>query len=300
MADNIAYDIVAGSGGRKTRKGWILDRIATVYNIDLSVDANTVILYAVDVLNAGDATHEPINIGSEHPARAGLYLTDFLLMGISTEAVKVRLVYKEFPYADRNIRIGATVNQVVTNRGFLVNEATDKPATSLTDMKVKYTFPADYEGVNKEKYAGKTMETGAEASKFIPNRTIIISQQEVFATVPGEPTGADIINNLAEDFVGTINKPGWLVVPQDPAGVWMCMSIEGISNDSGLSYTVTHSFQHNSDFWEQTVIYIDPNTSRPPKDLAVGEVDGEGVFQIGSKNRYAFQESADFNDLGLA
>ncbi len=294
MADDIAYEIVDGSGGRKTRRGWVLDRIATVHNIDLSVPASAVILYAVDVLEADD-----VIIGSVHPSRAGLYLTDFELAGIDPDAVKVRLVYKEFPYADTNIRIGATVNQVVTNRGYLVNEATDRPAAALSDMQVKYTFPADYKVGNDTSYANQTYETGAEASKFIPNRTIIVSRQEVFATVPGEPAGADIINNLARDFVGTINASGWLVVPQDPAGVWMCMGIEGISNDNGLSFTITYSFQHNEDFWEKTAIYLDPHISRPPPDLAFGTGAAGGATEIGSKNRYAFQKSADFNELGL-
>ncbi len=140
MADDIAYEIVEGSGGRKTRRGWILDRIATVYNIDITVPASAVILYAVDVLE-----NDGVVIGSVHPSRAGLYLTDFELAGLSTDGVKVRLIYKDFPFADTNIRIGATVNQVVTNRGFLVNEGTDRPAATLSDMHVKYTFPAERE-----------------------------------------------------------------------------------------------------------------------------------------------------------
>ena len=282
MADEIAYEIVDGSGGRKTRTGWILDRIARVYNIDISVPPSAVILYAVDVLE-----NDGVTIGSAHPSRSTLYLSDFELAGISTEAVKVRLIYKEYPFGDRIIRVGAATSQVVTNRGFLVNEANDQPANTLTDMQVKYTFPADYEGVNAADYASNEFETGAEATRFTPEQTITITRQEVIT--------AQVISDMARDFVGRINASGWLIAPQDPAGVWLCTGIEGISNDNGLSYVVTYSFHHRSDFWEQTVIYIDPNNGRPPPDLAFGTSLGD----IGSKNRYAVQNSADFNDLGL-
>ncbi len=73
------------------------------------------------------------------------------------------------------------------------------------------------------------------------------------------------------------------LAPGDPAGVWLCAGIEGISNDNGLSYVITYSFHHRSDYWEQTVIYIDPNIGRPPKDLAFGTSEGDiglGDFEI--------------------
>lgn len=287
MADNIAYDIVDGSGGRKTRTGWILDRIATVYNIDVSVPASKVILYAVDVLNAGDLTHEPILIGSEHPDREGLYLSDFELAGIDPDAVKVRLVYKEYPFADQVRRVGATTSQVVTNRGYFINPDTGVPWPFLSDMQVKYTFPADYEGVNKEKYAGKEFTTGAESTKLSPESTIVITRQVRI--------GETELSRLARDFVGKVNKSGWLLAPDDPAYTWLCTGIEGISNDNGSSYVITYSFQYREDYWMQTVLYIDPNTGRPPSDVDYGE----GVVP-GSKNSYTVQELAEFNILALA
>ncbi len=288
MAVQIAIDIIDGDGARKTRTGCQLDRIATVYGLTGTGNQRT--MAAIEWIEGGSLLAEgAITINTPHPYKATAYLTDFEPMAISADAVKIRLVYKEYPFGDRVIRVGATTSQVVTNRGFLVNEADDKPATTLTDMKVKYTFPANYEGVNKEKYAGKTFETGVEASRFTPNRTIVVTRQEVVT--------AQYINDMADDFVGRIGSSGWLLAPGDPAGVWLCAGIEGISNDNGLSYVITYSFQHRSDFWEQTVIYIDPNIGRPPKDLAPGTPGT--TTEIGSKNRYAVQNSADFNDLGL-
>lgn len=281
MADNIAYEIIDGSGGRKTRTGWELDRIATVYHIDITVPASAVILYAVDVLE-----NDGVIIGSSHPSRSTLYLSDFELLGISTEAVKVRLIYKEYPFGDGVIRVGATTSQVVSNVGLLVNQTTSVPALGVSDMKVKYTFPADYEGVNKEKYAGLEFETGVETSKLVPEQTIIITRQEII-------TGGDL-NNLARTFVGATNSTDWNLVPEDDKRTWLCTGIEGISNDNGLTYIITYSFQYRKDKWDQVVIYIDPNTGRPPPDIAFGEGD-----VISSKNKYAVQDSEDFNGLGL-
>ncbi len=281
MADEIAYEIVDGSGGRKTRTGWELDRIATVYNIDITVPASAVILYAVDVLEA-----DGVIIGSAHPSRSTLYLSDFELMGISTEAVKVRLVYKEFPFGDEVIRVGAVTSQVVSNMGFLKNQTTKEFATSLTDMSVVFTFPTNYEGVNSALYAGKTMTTGVEATLFIPERTIVVTKQEVV-------TGG-YVSELAREYVGMVNADDWDLAPGDAIGTWLCTGIEGISNDNGLSYTITYSFQYRADQWTQTVIYIDPNTGRPPDDVKLGV-----GTTISSKNTYAMQGNALFNALGL-
>ncbi len=285
MADEIAYEIVDGSGGRKTRTGWELDRIATVYNITTSVAASAVILYAVDILEA-----DGITIGSEHPSRSSLYLSDFELAGLSTEAVKVRLVYKEFPFGDEVIRVGAVTSQVVSNLGFLKNQTTKEFATALTDMSVVFTFPTNYEGVNSVAYAGKTMTTGVEATLFIPERTIVVTKQEVI-------TGAEV-SELARTYVGMVNADDWDLAPGDAKGTWLCTGIEGISNDNGLSYTITYSFQYRGDQWTQTVIYIDPNTGRPPDGVELGEVVA-GEQTIGSKNVYAMQGNALFNALGL-
>ena len=286
MAVQIAIDIIDGDRGRKTRTGFELDRVATVYG--LSGTGNQRTMAAIEWLEDGSLLAEgAITINTPHPYKATAYLTDFEPMAITADAIKIRLVYKEYPFRERVIRIGAVISQVVTNRGFLVNEATDKPAATLTDMQVKYTYPADYKAGDDTSYANQTYQTGVEALKFAPDRTIVVTRQEIV-------TSQDV-NDKAADFVGRIGSSGWLLAPTDPAGVWLCTGIEGISNDNGLSYVITYSFHHRADYWEQTVIYLDPHNGRPPKDLVFGASLGD----IGSKNRYAVQNSADFNDLGL-
>lgn len=280
MAGTIAYDIVDGTGGRKTRTGWELVRIATVHNIT-GVSASAVMLEAVAVLE-----DDGVIIGVAHPSLATAFLSDFEPGVRSADAFTVRLIYKEFPFGQEIVRVGATTSQVVTNRGFLVNQTTEVPAETLSDMTAKYTYPADYEGVNSEKYKSKEFETGVEASKFTPEKTIVVTRQEVI-------TGG-ALSDLASDFVGKVNTEGWDLAPGDAAGTWLCTGIEGISNDNGLTYIITYSFQFREDKWEATVIYIDPNTGRPPPDVAFGT-----GTTISSKNKYAVQSSADFDELGL-
>ncbi len=280
MAGTIAYDIVEGTGGRKTRTGWIIDRIATVYNIT-GVSASAVMLEAVAVLE-----NDGVTINSSHPSLATAFLTDFEPGVQSADTFTVRLIYKEFPFGEEIIRVGATTSQVVTNRGFLVNQTTKTPAVALSDMQVKYTFPANYEGVNKERYASKEFTTGVEGPLFIPERTIVITRQEII-------TGA-ALSSLARDFVGRTNDGAWDLAPGDGPNTWLCTGIEGISNDNGLTYVITYSFQFRQDEWNHTVIYMDPNTSRPPPDVAFG-----AGTTISSKNTYAMQDNVDFNGLGL-
>ena len=212
-------------------------------------------------------------------------MTDFEPQAITADAVQIRLVYKEYPYSsDDVIRVGATISQVVANLVFLINQTTDERATELSDMKVKYTFPADYEVV---KYAGKTFEKGVEASRFTADRTISVTRQYPSSVLDGQG-----INDLARSYVGKTNASDWEMTPGDALRSWLCAGIEGISNDNGLSYVVAYSFQHRGDGWDKTVIYIDPNDGRPPPDIEFGVGN-----TISSKNKYAVQESVDFNAI---
>lgn len=293
MAVQIAIDIIDGDGARKTRTGSELDRIATVYGLTGTGNQRT--MAAIEWLEGGSLLAEgAIEINTPHPYKTTARLTDFAPVAITADAVKIRLVYKEFPFAANVIRVGAVTSQVITNFGnFVYQQAAGSHEAgyvegATTDMSVTYTFPANYQGVNKQQYAGKTFTTGLEASKFAPERTISITRQIDTAGLVGI-TGGQVVNDLARIYVGKTNETDWDVTPGDAPRTWICMGIEGISNDNGLTYIVTYTFQYRADKWDVMVIYLDPNTSRPPSDL---------VTDTG-KCKYAVQSTVDFNALGL-
>jgi len=93
----------------------------------------------------------------------------------------------------------------------------------------------------------------------------------------------------ARSYVGTVNDGGWKFDPGSAARTWLCTGIVGRSADGGDSWQVTYSFQYNPDGWGARVIWMDPDTGRPPSDL----VDGTGI------KTYQIYEPKAFNGLGL-
>lgn len=280
----IRADIVDGNDGRKGRHGWELSRIAIVHGISPLLNRWDKLAAAVAEIELTDP------IGAAHPSeflwRNGgpvVFLESFEPISLATDIVKVRIIYREFPFFESVYQVGATASQVSTNRGFLVDPelsgVADFISEILTDIQVKHTFPEDY--LDNPSYAGNTYKTGGEATVYVPERTITVTRQVV--------TSGDAISQLAKNYVGKVNSIVWEFQPSDLSETWLCTGITGVSNDNGVSYTVTYNFTYREDKWYQTIVYIDPNTGRPPIDL----VDGEG------KKLYALQSNIDFNPLGL-
>ncbi len=71
----------------------------------------------------------------------------------------------------------------------------------------------------------------------------------------------------------------------------LCVGIESTSQDNGYSWQITYSFQYKADTWDATVVYIDPETDRPHKNVDLVTHDGELVVEV-------FQ-TADFSSLDL-
>lgn len=281
----IKADIVDGNDGRKGRQGWELSRIATVSGISPLLNGYDKVAVAVGEIEMTDV------IGSPHPSTflykdlgAGLvpvvFLESFEPMSLATDVVKIRIIYREFPFNISIYQVGATASQVTTNQGFLTDDSDPPiPEGSLTDITVGHLFPGDYK--DNPVYAGQRFDTGAEATKYIPERSITVTKQEV--------TTGDAVSALAKDYVGKTNSLVWDFQASDGVREWLCTGITGISNDNGVTYVITYTFQYRADRWDQTVVYIDPNTGRPPTDLVLGR----------GKKLYAMQEQIDFNGLGL-
>lgn len=98
----------------------------------------------------------------------------------------------------------------------------------------------------------------------------------------------------SEAYLRKVNQSGWL---GKPARTWLCTKVDGSSDDGGNTYTVVYEFTYNPDTWDQRVVFIDPDTGRPPIDEDTGEstlVDGLGVKKV------QIYELADFRDLNIS
>lgn len=64
----------------------------------------------------------------------------------------------------------------------------------------------------------------------------------------------------SRQYVGRVNSTRWY---GGAAGTWLCVGIEGDSDDGGQTYKVSYSFQYNPDGWNPVVRHRDPQTGLP-------------------------------------
>jgi hypothetical protein len=65
-------------------------------------------------------------------------------------------------------------------------------------------------------------------------------------------------------YTGSVNNAtfkGWA------ARTWLCLGIEGISDDGGSTYKVTYRFQYRAATWDAKIAFIDPATDKIHADV---------------------------------
>lgn len=71
----------------------------------------------------------------------------------------------------------------------------------------------------------------------------------------------------------------------------LCLGIDGVSTDDGATWQVTYRFQYRPETWDATVVYTDPETDRPHKDISFSPADGVVTVEV--------YPEADFTSLSL-
>jgi hypothetical protein len=256
------HDRFDGNAGRFTADGWEFYRIAIVTGVTGEGHAK--------IYNA--AQELGVDINDAHPTVTSCKLREVLCESVDKDVVKLRLVYRRLTHTGHSytpqldtVEIGANLSQKETNKD--VNDVV---------MQVQYEYPADY--THDSDYAGKTLSQSPMEPIFIPQPSIVISKAELFSPLA-----------KAKEYVATMNLAGWNLDPTAPAKTWLCTGIVGRSNDAGLNYTTTYSFQYNASTWDKTIVYFLEHTGRPPTDL----VDGTGIKD------YQVYQTKNFNALGL-
>lgn len=90
----------------------------------------------------------------------------------------------------------------------------------------------------------------------------------------------------AVDYVGKVNLSSF---EGKATRTVLCTSINGDSDDGGVTYLVDYEFQFLAETWDALVYWIDPDTNRPPSDL---------VVNVGYK-RVQIYDTIDFDNLDL-
>lgn len=230
--------------------------------------------------------------GDPHPSPLadGLPLSLMTARILDNEPDKavVTLTY-EFPTATGGIILFENVPSETTAPQIEVTTTLNQLTTHYDgggdEMFVQHQFPPGEDGVELP----PTLQLG-DASIMVPTTTVNYMRRE-----PRSPLAK------ARLYVGKTNS---MPVFGDPARYWLCTGLGGPSDDGGLSYNVTYSFQRGEPHavagsellpgWDAVIVFIDPATGKPPTNQAGGPVE----FGIGVKS-YVMYKSINFNQLNL-
>lgn len=197
--------------------------------------------------------------GEPHPVIGGIRVSDRQakpVSGSSTTGVEITITYEALkpesqPPDDTQpaqVSVGSSLESTVTQLDISGNQ-----------ILVSHTFVEDDEDGNVQT---RTRTQGGEVEYQVPSMVLRFTRRESAA-----PDGK------ANAYVGKVNSD---IFGGQPAHGWLCTRIEGTSDDGGQTYTVTYEFQRNKESWLATVVYIDPETGRPPPGL----VAGQGIKQV--------------------
>lgn len=240
----VTLDLIDGMEGKQCwdrggQRAWEFTRIAMVSGLTAFTRGNDLLGAAITALvgvvgDIGEGTY---------PNHTQAFIREFQPQAVDGETVKVTILYREAVYGAARIEVGSGVAQVESNL--------DRYGQKI---ELRYTYPADY-SVNVAR-AGLTQKQGGTYMRLVPEASVSFRRTEF--TSP-------LIKST--QYTGKINLTPFMGLP---AKRWMCMGINGVSDDGGLTWDVCYSFQAREDTWDEKVFFINPDTGKPPEDLIEG------------------------------
>jgi hypothetical protein len=255
----IKIDIIEGNSGTVTEQGWELNRTFIVSG--LSGDGDAMLYAAITELNT--AGHI---IGTTHPTVTTAVLKELRPESAAGNIVKVTAVYRSYD-VNANYSYNLSGSAVDTETTLYCN---DVDAQTYDTMELEYEWPTDYPNPD---FASLGTQTQIHTATYLnPRPTMAITRYE-YLTVAADEVGAglpltgNIIIRRQLNYMGTTNKSGWNVRPDDPAGSWLCLDISATKQPEQITWQVSYTFQYDSGLWTTHGQYIDPNTGNPPDDV---------------------------------
>ncbi len=259
----VTQALIDGSGWHLTREGWAIIENFIVSGVNAGTNPSNMIFVAYQELVAFG-----VDINIAHAIVTTAFVTDIEPAGIKNDAVTFRVTFKEYERPISVIEVGNSVAQVETDK--------DSDGVKQT---LSYDYPDTYEWNADLK--GKTKIQPGLMSKILPEPSISITRREII-------TGQNLTAKKLV-FEGKLNVAGWWLEPDAATKTWLCTGIGGRSQDNGLTYDVTYTFQYREDTWDADIRFIDPGTGDTPSDV----VDGTGFKTV------QIYKTADFNLLEL-
>ncbi len=243
-------DLIDGDAATYTRRGWEnISRSALVSGISPSISGHAKIMQAFNILE--------LDIGMQHPSFDNNYIRSISPTSIASDTVTFLIQYEQMTGFADEISGGGGLIQIETNL--------DRNGKAIV---LEYTYPDDY--AIDIKYAGQT----DKVSKLIAvDKSVVplsIKRRQIFSAIQ-KP------QQLAESYVGKVNSDNWSVAFDGATRRWKCTGIDFnyvlpiFNSGKQYVYDMTYQFQYNSNAWNESLIYVDPNTGNPPEDAEADE-----------------------------
>lgn len=250
MATVVIIDQIDGANASVANTGQQIERVATVSGLTSSADQ----LLLDAVFDAGVP-----NIGDAHPGAAGTLLKRIIPTALSSDKVRLRLIYDSGVFVPTAVSVVGSLSQTQTNVDRFGNA-----------IQVSYNYPNNWEAFGE--FAGKAIPKGANVPFLKPGVNVTVTKTKT--TTPW--------NEILE-YTGTVNSGNFRIGNTFLTGKlrWLCTGITSAAI-SGSFVAVTYNFQYNANTWNAFVVYNDPNLGAPPPDVldTVAQPNAQGSFQI--------------------
>jgi hypothetical protein len=276
--------------------GWDYTRMAIVEGIPTTTSTDDLITQAELLLtntpdpSSGSLTGIIGTRGSKYSmgdSGIHVYLKAFVPEIKSPNCVMFRIVYRGYPKLTYSL--GGSLNQIESNLD--VNQ---------NPIIVSYTYNSSYGSMNNgggtPAFAGQRQIQGVMTPRdsYEPAfsvKFLIVAGSNLSAYIRGQNytiTNGDgtSLMTLVGMFKGTCNNaPYQIGIINGTKHQWKIVDVTGTSDDQGLTYIVTMTFQFRPTGWDKTVTFINPDTGMPPPDLILSTVQvTDGTFpQYASK-----------------
>jgi len=270
----VTQALIDGSGWHLDRQGWKIVENYVVSEVGAGSNPSNMIPVAYQMLVSFG-----VDINFSHAIVTTAFCTDIEPAAIANNAVTFRVTFKEYEIPVSVIEVGNSVAQVETDK--------DKEGDRVL---LQYTYPDDYKW--NADLQGEVVTQPGLLPKIMPEPSISITRREVILGI------ALVARKL--EYEGKVNSSTWALNPASEARTWLCTGIGGRSQDNGLTYDVTYTFQYREDTWDETARFVDAGTGQTPSDIII-ENKGtlpSGQTLYGARDVKLYKE-IDFNGLEL-
>lgn len=262
-------------------KGWKVTRKWIIYGVTGTTPYDRL----VNCVNADDGTTQVPALGTAIPGSVGILLqekqpraitgdTFELVMNYASYTISASVKHVDYvPFQTSVVtrRISATLGQTETTKDIDDN-----------DISLSYTYPSDYKYNDQKKSTTETVV--ARVPKLIPQKTTTLTKKVTSIT-------ASDIDTEWNTYGGKVNSATWL---GGSARTWLYAGIEAVPNEDSSEWDVSCTFQYRRDGWDETAVFIDPNTGQAPEDV------DDSVNQPNAMKVAKVLEEADFAGVLLA